>query len=172
MDVVRRNVDSLGGRVEVQTVLGEGSTFLIRLPLTMAIVDGMLVQVGSERYIIPTISISESIRPKAEQFTRVIGKGEMLNVRGEMIQLVRLHDLFGIQNGDKDISESLVIIVNTDNDKRGLLVDDLLGQQQVVIKNLDKRLQGIKGFSGSSILGDGLVGLILDIGGIFKLASS
>ncbi len=172
MDVVRKNVEGLGGRVDITTVKDKGSTFLVKLPLTMAIVDGMLVKVGAERYIIPTVAISESIQPRADQLTTVTTTGEMLNVRGELIPLVRLHRLFGLADAREDATAALVIIVGTEKEKRGLLVDDLLGQQQVVIKNLDKRLQGIKGFSGSSILGDGLVGLILDVGGIFELATA
>lgn len=172
MDVVRKNVEGLGGRVDIITAKGKGSTFLVKLPLTMAIVDGMLVKVGTERYIIPTVAISESIQPKPEQLTTVTTSGEMLNVRGELIPLIRLNQMFGISDAKTDIMQALVIIVGTEKEKRGLLVDDLLGQQQVVVKNLDKRLQGLKGFSGSSILGDGLVGLILDIGGLFELVGA
>jgi two-component system chemotaxis sensor kinase CheA len=171
MDVVRRNVEQLGGKVVILSEVGKGSTFQIKLPLTMAIVDGMLVQVGEERYIIPTISIHESIKPKLEQLTTAFDAAEVMNVRGELIPLIRLHQLFGIQNARKDITEGLVIIVGTEREHRGLLVDDLLGQQQVVIKNLDKRFHGMMGFSGSSILGDGLVGLILDVAGVFELAA-
>jgi len=172
MDVVRKNIQALGGRVETKSITGKGTTFVVKLPLTMAIVDGMLVSVGGERYIIPTVAINESIRPTLEQMTTVVNEGEMLNIRGELVPLVRLGELFGVSNGNSsDVTEKLVIVVSNENEKRGLLVDDLLGQQQVVIKNLDTRLKGITGFSGSSILGDGLVGLILDIGGIFKLAS-
>jgi len=172
MDVVRRNVEQLGGKVVLLSVPGKGSTFQIKLPLTMAIVDGMLVRVGGERYIIPTIAISESIKPKAEQLSTVVERGEVMNVRGELIPLVRLHELFGIDHTRRDVTEGLVIIVGTEKEHRGLMVDDLLGQQQVVIKNLDKRFHGIQGFSGSSILGDGLVGLILDVAGVFELASN
>jgi len=171
MDVVRKNVEQLGGKVMLTSVPGAGSTFQIKLPLTMAIVDGMLVRVGEERYIIPTITISESIKPKAEQLSTVVDGGEVMNVRGELIPLVRLHELFEVYSERKDVTEGLVIVVGTEREHRGLMVDDLLGQQQVVIKNLDRRLQGIRGFSGSSILGDGLVGLILDVPGIFELAS-
>ena len=171
MDVVRRNIEQLGGRVEIVTKEGEGTSFTVKLPLTMAIVDGMLVRIGTERYIIPTGAITESLKPKQEQISSVLNKGEVINVRGELIPLLKLHDLLQIPNGHEDISESLVIIVSNESERRGLLVDDLLGQQQVVIKNLDKRLRGVGGFSGSSILGDGLVGLIMDIGGLFEMAS-
>ncbi len=172
MDVVRKNVEGLGGRVDITTAKGKGSTFLVKLPLTMAIVDGMLVKVGDERYIIPTVTISESIQPKPEQLATVTASGEMLNVRGELIPLIRLNQIFRLSDAKTDIHQALVIIVGTEKEKRGLLVDDLLGQQQVVVKNLDKRLQGIKGFSGSSILGDGLVGLILDISSLFELVDA
>lgn len=172
MDVVKRNVEQLGGRVEICSKEAEGTTFLVKLPLTMAIVDGMLVRVGAEKYIIPTVAITESLKPKPDQISSVLQKGEVVNVRGELIPLLRLHDLLHIPNGNTDSSKALVVIVGTENERRGLLVDDLLGQQQVVVKNLDKRLRGLGGFSGSSILGDGLVGLIMDIGGLFEMASS
>lgn len=181
MDVVRKNIEKLGGRTEIHSKRGEGSVFIVKLPLTMAIVDGMLVKVGQERYIIPTVAISQTIQLKPGQLSKVINKGEIINIRGELIALVRLHELFGISNGSAgsagaagsaDAAGSLVIIVSTETQKRGLMVDDLLGQHQVVIKNLDNRLRGIKGFSGSSILGDGLVGLILDISAIFDMASA
>lgn len=172
MDVVRRGIEGLGGRVEISSEKGKGSCFRIILPLTMAIVDGMLVRVGTERYIIPTVSISESLKPKPGQISSIVAQGEVIDVRGELIPLVNLHELFGIPNGKKDAIDSLVIIAGTEKERRGLLVDDLLGQQQVVIKNLDKRFSGMKGFSGSSILGDGQVGLIMDVSGLFEMTSS
>ena len=172
MDVVRRGIEGLGGRVEISSEKGKGSSFRIILPLTMAIVDGMLVRVGTEKYIIPTVSISESLKPKPGQISSIVAQGEVIDVRGELIPLVNLHELFGIPNGKKDATDSLVIIAGTEKERRGLLVDDLLGQQQVVIKNLDKRFSGMKGFSGSSILGDGQVGLIMDVGGLFEMTSS
>ena len=172
MDVVRRNIEQLGGRVEICSETGKGTSFLVKLPLTMAIVDGMLVRVGTERYIIPTAAITESLKPKPEQISSGVQKGEVVNVRGELIPLIRLHDLLQVPNGNTDLSDALVIIVGTETERRGLLVDDLLGQQQVVIQNLDNRLRGLGGFSGSSILGDGLVGLIMDVGGLFEMVSS
>lgn len=172
MDVVKRNIEQLDGRVEICTEEGKGTGFLVKLPLTMAIVDGMLVRVGTERYIIPTVAITESLKPKPEQISSVVQKGEVVNVRGELIPLLNMHDLLHVPNGNTNLSDTLVIIVGTETERRGLLVDDLLGQQQVVIKNLDKRLRGLSGFSGSSILGDGLVGLIIDVGGLFEMASS
>ncbi|MFQ5433129.1 MAG: chemotaxis protein CheA, partial [Nitrospinota bacterium] len=143
MDVVKRNIEQLDGRVEICTEEGKGTGFLVKLPLTMAIVDGMLVRVGTERYIIPTVAITESLKPKPEQISSVVQKGEVVNVRGELIPLLNMHDLLHVPNGNTNLSDTLVIIVGTETERRGLLVDDLLGQQQVVIKNLDKRLRGL-----------------------------
>lgn len=171
MDVVRSNIEGLGGRVEIASKPGEGSTFTIKLPLTMAIMDGMIVKVGAERFIIPTISIRESIRPRPEDVSTVRRRGEMVNVRGSLIPLLRLCDLLGVNGGHAaEPWEGLVIIVESDDREYGFMVDDLLGQQQVVIKSLGKRLKGLPGVSGGTILGDGRVGLILDVPGVVGMA--
>ncbi len=170
MDVVRRNIEQLGGRVDIQSKPGEGSTFHVRLPLTMAIVDGMIVRVGSQRFIIPTLGIEESIRPEAGEVQSVVHRGEMLDVRGELVPLVRMHRLFGIQTELTDPADGLVMVVGADGRRCGLLVEDLLGQQQVVIKSLGQHLKNIRGVSGACILGDGRVGLILDVAGLIALA--
>ncbi|MBF0170994.1 MAG: chemotaxis protein CheA, partial [Nitrospinae bacterium] len=170
MDVVRSNIDRLGGRVEIASELGKGSTFTVKLPLTMAIVDGMIVRIGGERFIIPTISIRESIRPGKEEISTVKREGEMINIRGRLLPLIRLHQILQVQNAQfTNPWEGLVIIVESDDKEYGLMVDDLLGQQQVVIKSLGPRFRGLPGISGGTILGDGRVGLILDVSGVVTM---
>lgn len=170
MDVVKSNIDRLGGKVEISSKAGGGSTFTIKLPLTMAIVDGMIVKIGAERFIIPTVSIRESIRPKAEEVSTVKRQGEMMNIRGRLLPLIRLHQSLKVKNAAcKNPCDGLVIIVESDEKVYGLMVDDLLGQQQVVIKNLGKRFKGLPGISGGTILGDGRVGLILDVSGVVAM---
>lgn len=170
MDVVKSNIDRLGGKVEITSKPGAGSTFTIKLPLTMAIVDGMIVKIGAERFIIPTVSIRESIRPKKEEVSTVKRQGEMMNIRGRLLPLIRLHHVLKVRNAAfDDPCDGLVIIVESDERVYGLMVDDLLGQQQVVIKNLGKRFKGLPGISGGTILGDGRVGLILDVSGVVAM---
>lgn len=167
MDVVRSNIDKLGGRLEISSRPGEGSTFTIKLPLTMAIVDGMIVKIGGDRFVIPTISIRESIRPRQEEISTYKNEGEMIDVRGKLLPLVRLHRFLGIDDAlFVNPWEGLVIVVENEDKEFGFMVDDLLGQQQVVIKSLDKRFKGLPGISGGTILGDGHVGLILDVSGV------
>jgi two-component system chemotaxis sensor kinase CheA len=166
--VVRRNIEALRGKIEIESQVGHGSTFRIRLPLTLAIIDGMLIKVGAERLIIPTIMIEQSLRPTREQHTRVQRKGEMIQVRGELLPLVRLADLFGYRS-DSNVDEPLVVIVHAEGGKIGLVVDELIGQQQVVIKSLGESFKRIKGISGAAILGDGRVGLILEPTGLLRL---
>jgi two-component system, chemotaxis family, sensor kinase CheA len=162
MDVVRQGVESLHGRIEINTAPGAGSTFTVRLPLTLAITDGMLVRVGSERYIIPTISIHLCFRPTPDSLSTVSGRGELVMLRGELMPIFRLHRLFGIQSAIENPSEGLLVIVGDEDRRCALLVDELLGQQQVVAKSLSKAVGKIPGVSGGAILGDGQVGLILD----------
>ncbi|RMF79337.1 MAG: chemotaxis protein CheA, partial [Nitrospirae bacterium] len=166
MDVVKRQIEKLGGRVEIASVPGEGCTFTLKMPLTTAIVDGMIVRLGEERYIIPTLAIRESVRPKGDDIHVVQGKGEVIDVRDTLIPLIRLHERFGQRPRHEDPAEGLVVIVEHEGRARGLLVDDLLGQHQVVIKSLGPRLAEIDGLAGCAILGDGQVGLILDVGTI------
>jgi two-component system chemotaxis sensor kinase CheA len=172
MDVVRRNIESLRGRIEIASTPGAGSTFTIRLPLTLAVIDGLLVQVGAERYILPITSVERSLRPSADQITTVQERGEMCLVRGDLMPLFRLHRLFSITPRAQVPAEALVVIVR-DNDRQCcLLVDDLLGQQQVVIKSLGEGIGNVRGISGGAILGDGNVCLILDVPGIIDMAST
>jgi len=170
MDVVRRNIEALRGRVEIQSRPGEGTTFLVRLPLTLAITDGMLVRVGSERYIVPTINIHRSFRPPRAALSTVAGRGEMVMLRDEILPLVRLHRMFGVTGAKEDPAEALLMVVGDGAQRTALLVDELLGQQQVVAKTLGDGLGRVPAISGGAILGDGRVGLILDVNELLSLA--
>ena len=168
MDVVKRNIEALRGRIEITTEPGKGSTFTIRLPLTLAVIDGMIVKVGSQKYIIPITSIEQSLRPTTEQISTVHGRGEMCMVRGSLLPIVRLHRLFSVEPKSQDPTQALVVIVH-DNDRRAcLMVDELLGQQQVVIKSLGEKIGRLPGVSGGAVLGDGNVSLILDVAGLIE----
>ncbi len=170
MDVVKKSIEKLRGRVEINTRPGEGSTFVISLPLTLAIIEGMLVRVGTERYIIPALAILESFRPSREQYSTVEGKGELIRTRGSLVPLVRLHSIFKIQCDFDTPWEGLVVAVEHEDKKMCLLLDELLGKEEVVIKSLGGGLRNLKGIAGGAILGDGRVGLILDMSGIFEVA--
>ncbi|MBM3617300.1 MAG: chemotaxis protein CheA [Alphaproteobacteria bacterium] len=163
MDVVKRNIESLGGHVRVTNNPGKGSVFTVSLPLTLAILDGMIVRVGAENYIIPITSIIESLRPKAQEVHPVQGKSDVINVRGEFVPLVYLHRVFKVAGAEGDPSKALIVLVESGHQKMGLVVDELIGQQQVVIKSLEANADPVKGISGATILGDGKVSLILEI---------
>ena len=171
MDVVRRNVKELGGKIEVRSDSGRGSRFTITLPLTLAIVDGQSVAVGTETYIVPLISIVESMQLKASGVTRLSGRGEVLSFRGDYLPIIRLHELFGVEPRSRALHDGLVVVAEGDGRRIGLFVDDLLGQQQVVIKSLETNYGHIEGVSGATILGDGSVALILDVPGLIRAAS-
>ena len=172
MDVVRKNIELLRGRVDISSSLGKGTTFTIRLPLTLAIIDGQIVSIGSERYIVPITSIICSIKPTAEQISSVQKRGEMVTIRGALLPMVRLYKLFGVVSATENPTDALLVIVEEDNKKCCLLVDKLLGQQQVVIKSLGEGLGMVKGVSGGAIMGDGRVSLILDVPGLIKLSQN
>jgi two-component system, chemotaxis family, sensor kinase CheA len=170
MDVVRRQVESLQGRVEIASRPGLGSTFSVRLPLTMAITDAMVLRVGGERYLLPMISIVQSFRPAADSLSTVVGRGEMVLLRGDLIPVFRLHRLFSVTGAINDPCSGLLVVMETQGRRCALLVDELLGQQQVVIKTLGRGMGQVPGVAGGAILGDGRVGLILDAGGLERLA--
>ncbi len=170
MDVVKKNVESLRGRIDISSVPGKGTTFTVRLPLTLAIIDGQVVTVGASRYIIPINSISCSLRPSREQLSSVQCRGEIAKVQGNLIPVIRLYKLFGVVPATEEPTESLLVVVEDDGSKCGLLVDDLSGQQQVVIKSLGDGMGQVKGVSGAAIMGDGKVSLILDIPGLMELS--
>jgi len=172
MDVVRRNLEAIRGRIDITSAPGKGTTFAIRLPLTLAVTDGMLVRVGSERFIIPLTHIHMSFRPEPSMLSTVVGKGEMVLLRGELMPVVRLHRLFDVPDAVVSPLEGLLMIVGDGNKRTALLVDDLLGQQQVVAKAIGDGLGKVPGVSGGAILGDGRVGLILDVNETVALAQS
>ncbi len=172
MDVVKKNIKALGGGIEITSQEGKGSTFSIRLPLTLAILDGQLVRVGEEVYIIPLISIVESLQIDKKAVNRLAGRSEVYRLRDDYISIIRLYNLFGAKPDSVDLEKGLLVVVEGDGQKVGLFVDDLLGQQQVVIKSLESNFKQVEGVSGATILGDGTVALIMDIGGLIDLSNT
>ncbi len=170
MDVVKKGIEALRGRVEVSSRPNEGCTFTINIPMTLAIIDGMLVKVGDHRYLLPTVNIRLSLRPTPDILPTIAGRGEILMLRGEPIPLIRLHRMFNIQTAVEDPTEGLVVVVEDGKKQSALLVDELLGQRQVVAKSLGDGLGRVGGISGGAILGDGRVGLMLDLSEIADLA--
>ncbi len=162
MDVVKRGIDALGGRINIASEFGKGTEFIMQLPLTMAITDGMLVKVGKELFIIPTININRSFRPNAEQISTVAGRGEMVLLHGQVIPVYRLYEIFSIKGAIENMTDSLLVIVGDGKNPCAFMVDELLNQQQVVAKPISDGLGKVSGVSGGAILGDGHVGLILD----------
>jgi two-component system, chemotaxis family, sensor kinase CheA len=171
MDVVRRNIKELGGSIEVRSTLGRGSRFIITLPLTLAIVDGQSVSVGTETYIVPLVTIIESLQLQAGGVNRVAGHQEVFWFRDSYVPIVRLHEVFGVKPRAAQLHEGLIMVVEGEGRRVGLFVDELLGQQQVVIKSLETNFRRVDGVSGATILGDGAVALILDIPGLIRVAS-
>ncbi len=170
MDVVKRNIMALGGRVDVKSVPGEGSTFTIRLPLTLAILDGQLVRVGDNTYIIPLVSIVESLLVDQKNVNEIAGKAEVYQLRSDYLPIIRLYEVFGVEPDRRSLDDGLLVVVEGDSKKGGLLVDELLGQQQVVIKSLETNFRRVEGLSGATILGDGTVALIVDVAGVVRLS--
>lgn len=161
MDVVKRNIESMGGKIEISSVAGAGSTLQIRLPLTLAILDGMSVAVGDQLYIIPLVNIIESMQPVAEQL-KLIANQQMLELRNTYWPILRLHELMGIEPKQQTPSSAILVLIETSKNRFALMVDDLVGQQQVVIKSLEQHYRRVPGVAGATIMGDGSVALILD----------
>ncbi|MFC1750158.1 chemotaxis protein CheA [Pseudomonadota bacterium] len=172
MDVVRRNIGDLGGAVEVVSESGVGSTFTIRLPMTLAILDGQLVRLGKETYVVPLVSIIESLQINMDNVNSIAGGAELYKLRDDYMPIIRLHEVFNVEPENHDLDGGLLVVVEGDGLQAGIFVDDLLGQQQVVIKSLESNFKKVDGLSGATILGDGTVALILDIPGLVKLSRS
>jgi two-component system chemotaxis sensor kinase CheA len=168
MDVVQRNIDKLHGKIEIQSTQGKGTSFAILLPLTLAIIDSLIVGVGDERFIIPSLAVRESIRPEPGTVKTIHEKGEVVTVRGRLTPILRLGRHLGIPTRSNDPSEGIVVVVESGDDARGLLVDELIGKQEVVIKNLGQTFRNQNLLAGAAILGDGRVGLILDVDTLVK----
>jgi two-component system chemotaxis sensor kinase CheA len=166
MDVVRRNVNELGGHIQVLSEAGTGTTVRIRLPLTLAILDGQLVRVGEEVYVVPLVAIVETIQVAKDRVTTITGKSELFRLRDDYLPIVRLYDLFGIEPRTTNLLDGLLMIVEADGRRVGLFVDDLLAQQQVVIKSLETNFRQVPGLAGATMLGDGHVALIIDVPGL------
>ena len=172
MDVVKKTIEQLKGKVEIFSVEGRGSRFVIHVPLTLAILDGILVRIGQERYIVPTVFIKETLRPRPEDISSVRHKADLIKIRNNLLPLIRLYQTLGITPEKKEPWEALVIVVENEGQQKCLMVDDLIGKQEVVIKNMGEKLRDVRGVAGASIMGDGRVGLILDIHGIFQMDMS
>lgn len=170
MDVVRRNIEKLRGKIEIDSEVGKGSIFRIRLPLTMAIIDGLVVRVGEDRFILPSTSVQMALRPTRDALCTIQGSGEVLDHRGKILPLHRLHRRFGIAGAIENPWEAIIVIVENNGRAHALLVDDMVSKQEVVIKPLGGFLQSIAGISGGAILGDGNIALILDPGSLFQAA--
>ncbi len=172
MDVVKRNITALGGAIDVESRPGNGSTFTIRLPLTLAILDGQLVRVGEQTFIIPLVSIIESLQVEPVRVNAIAGSAELYKLRDDYLPIIRLYDAFGLKPDSTNLEDGLLVVVEGHGQQAGLLVDDLLAQQQVVIKSLETNFKKVGGISGATILGDGTVALIVDIGGIIELSQN
>ncbi len=170
MDVVKRNIDRLRGKIEIDSAVGRGSIFKIKLPLTMAIIDGLVVRVGQDKFILPATSVVMALRPTRESITTIHGSGEVMELRGRIMPLHRLHRHFGIAADSEKPWEGIVVIIEHSGKTSALLVDEMVSKQEVVIKNLGSYLHGLPGVAGGAILGDGNIALILDPASILQAA--
>jgi two-component system, chemotaxis family, sensor kinase CheA len=172
MDVVRRNINDLGGYVQISSKEGRGSTIRIRLPLTLAILDGQLVRVGKEVYIISLLAIVETIQVSRDRVNTLAGRTEVFRLRDEYLPVVKLCDQFGVEPDSRRAEDGLLVVVEADGTRVGVLVDDLLAQQQVVIKSLESNFKPVMGIAGATILGDGAVALIIDVPDLIRSAAN
>jgi two-component system chemotaxis sensor kinase CheA len=170
MDVVKRNIEKLRGKIEIDSSVGRGSTFKIKLPLTMAIIDGLVVRVGTDRFILPSTSVQRALRPAKENISTVHGQGEVLDLRGKFVPIHRLHQRFGLSSDATNPWDGIVVIVENAGRLYALLVDEMVSKQEVVIKNLGGFMQNLPGVAGAAILGDGSIALIIDPGSLLHAA--
>lgn len=168
MDVVKKQIQKLRGKIDIQSQPGRGTTFFLKLPLTLAIIEGLVVGVGRERFIVPIYSVQEMFRPAEGQLNTVQGKGEMVMVRNTLLPVVRLEDSLHVSGSGRPSQEGLMIVAETEGKRFVLLVDEFIGKQEVVIKSLGSSLKNTPGVAGGAILGDGRVGLILDLEAIYR----
>jgi two-component system chemotaxis sensor kinase CheA len=169
MDVVRRNVESLRGRIEIRSEAGVGTTFQIKLPLTLATIEGLLLSAGNERFVLPTFAVSEAFRPSRERLHPMPGGAWIVQIREELLPVMSLAQVFGVSDALDDPTEGAIVVIEDDGRRRALQVDRLLGKQEVVIKSLGEAFAHVKGVAGGAILADGRIGLILDAGGLMRL---
>jgi two-component system chemotaxis sensor kinase CheA len=168
MDVVKRNIAAMGGIVDIRSAKGFGTTISISLPLTLAILDGMSIRIGEEIYILPLGYVVESLQPSPDEVKNISGQGQVIKVRGDYLPLIPLYQIFGIEPRFTDPSEGIVVILESEGKKAALFVDELVGQQQVVVKNLESNYRKVAGISGATILGDGGVSLIIDVAALLR----
>ena len=168
MDVVKQNITAMGGVIDIRSGKGVGTTISISLPLTLAILDGMSIKVGEEIYILPLGYVVESLQPKPIDVKEISGQGRVVKVREEYLPLIPLYQIFGIEPRFSNPCEGIVVILESDGKKAALFVDDLVGQQQVVVKNLESNYRKVAGISGATILGDGGVSLIVDVAALLR----
>jgi two-component system chemotaxis sensor kinase CheA len=169
MDVVRRNIERMRGKIQIESVVGAGTTFTISMPLTLAIIEGLLVGVGDQRYIVPTLAVRESFRPLPGMVSTVQGRGEVVSVRGRLTPMLRLGAHLNTSCRAQEPTQGIVVVIESGQDSRCLFVDELIGKQEVVIKSLGDMFRNQSEFAGAAILGDGRVGLILDVNSLVKL---
>lgn len=172
MDVVRRNIQSMGGRVEIESIFGVGTRMTVRLPLTLAILDGMSVAVGDQTYILPLSYVIESLQPEAGEIKTLSNQARVIQVRGEYLPVVVLHEVFNIKSSWIDLTQGIMVVLDADGARVALFVDALVGQHQVVIKSLEANYRRVSGVSGATIMGDGHVAMILDVSAIAGMAKS
>jgi two-component system chemotaxis sensor kinase CheA len=169
MDVVRRNIKAIGGHIHVASTMGQGTKITLRLPLTLAIIDGQLIGVGGYSYVVPLLSILESVQIDPTRVGRVEGNNQIYRLRDQLVPIVSLSAVLGVESA-RESNSGLLVVVEADGDRIGLLVDDLLAQQQVVVKSLETNYEHVEGLTGATILGDGSIALILDVAGIARVA--
>lgn len=172
MDVVRRNIQAMGGRVEIESMTGVGTRMTVRLPLTLAILDGMSVAVGNQTYILPLSYVIESVQPDMKDVKTLSNQARVIRVRGEYLPVIVLHEIFGIKPASANLTQGIMVILDADGTRAALFVDALVGQHQVVIKSLENNFRRVAGISGATIMGDGHVALILDISALAAMAKS